>query len=151
MASSAVFGKCVLGSLETRISSFVAGAPEMVSTEKKLHCWRHGYRWWIDAPTIGRITEVFPDRDGFVCRVRVKTKTSTLERPITKLCLLESIEHWKCLVFPDLFKRLCVTFTELTWCSIKFEQWSLLRHLGLRDTIFRLRSLALKKIIVFDS
>ena len=44
MASSPVFGKCVLGSLETRISSFVAGAPEMVSTEKKLHCWRHGYR-----------------------------------------------------------------------------------------------------------
>ena len=42
---------------------------------------------------IGRITEVFPDRDGFVRRVRVKTKTSTLERPITKLCLLESIEH----------------------------------------------------------
>ena len=40
---------------------------------------------------IGRITEVFPDRDGFVCHVRVKT--STLERPITKLCLLESIEH----------------------------------------------------------
>ncbi|CAH3175164.1 unnamed protein product [Porites lobata] len=29
MASSAVFGKCVPGSLETRIPSFVAGAPEM--------------------------------------------------------------------------------------------------------------------------
>ena len=42
---------------------------------------------------IGRITEVFPDRDAFVRRVRVKTKTSTLEPPITKLCLLESIEH----------------------------------------------------------
>ena len=42
---------------------------------------------------IGRITEVFPDRDGFVRRVRVKTKTSTLERPITKLCLLKSVEH----------------------------------------------------------
>ena len=44
MASSAVFGKCVLGPLETRIPSFVAEAPEMVSTERKLHCWRHGYR-----------------------------------------------------------------------------------------------------------
>ena len=40
---------------------------------------------------IGRITEV--DRDGLVQHVRVKTKTSTLERPITKLRLLESIEH----------------------------------------------------------
>ena len=29
---------------------------------------------------IGRITEVFPDRDGFVRSVRVKTKTSTLEQ-----------------------------------------------------------------------
>ena len=97
MASSAVFGKCVLGSLETRISSFVAGAPEMVSTEKKLHSV--GDTVIVDESTsrnmwpIGRITEVFPDRDGFVRRVRVKTKTSTLERPITKLCLLESIEH----------------------------------------------------------
>ena len=42
---------------------------------------------------IGRITEVFPDRDGFVRRVRVKTKTSTLEQPIMKLRLLESVEH----------------------------------------------------------
>ena len=95
MASSAVFGKCVLGLLETRISSFVAGAPEMVSTEKKN--FTVGDTVIVDEPTprnvwpIGRITEVFPDRDGFVCHVRVKT--STLERPITKLCLLESIEH----------------------------------------------------------
>ena len=63
---------------------------------------------------IGRITEVFPDKDGFLRCVRIKTKTSTLERPITKLCLLESIEHRNCLVFPDLFKRLCVTFPDLT-------------------------------------
>lgn len=38
---------------------------------------------------IGRITEVFPDKYGFVRRVKIKTKTSTLERPISKLCLLE--------------------------------------------------------------
>ncbi|KAL9976388.1 hypothetical protein ACROYT_G013686 [Oculina patagonica] len=38
---------------------------------------------------IGRVTEVFPDKYGFVRRVKVKTKTSTLERPISKLCLLE--------------------------------------------------------------
>ena len=42
---------------------------------------------------IGRITEVFPDNRGMVRRVKVQTKTSTLERPITKLCLLESFEH----------------------------------------------------------
>ena len=98
--------------------------------------------------TCGRLVESQEvNRDGLVQHVRVKTKTFTLERPITKLCLLESIEYWKCRVFSDLFKRLCMTFTELTWCPIKFEQWSLLRHLGQCDTIFRLRSLALKKIV----
>ena len=42
---------------------------------------------------IGRITEVFRDNRGMVRRVKVQTKTSTLERPITKLCLLESFEY----------------------------------------------------------
>ena len=42
---------------------------------------------WVN----GRITEVFPDKFGFV-RAKVETKTSTLERPISKLCLLESAE-----------------------------------------------------------
>lgn len=46
-----------------------------------------------NAWAIGRIKEVFPDKYGFVRRVKVKTKTSTLERPISKLCLLESIEQ----------------------------------------------------------
>ena len=46
-----------------------------------------------NAWAIGRITEVFPDKQGFVRRVKVKTKTSILERPINKLCLLESIEQ----------------------------------------------------------
>ena len=39
---------------------------------------------------LGRITEVFPDKKGFVRRVAVKTSTAILERPISKLCLLES-------------------------------------------------------------
>lgn len=38
---------------------------------------------------IGRIIDVFPDERGFVRRARVKTKTGTFDRPITKLCLLE--------------------------------------------------------------
>ena len=40
---------------------------------------------------IGRVSEVFPDDSGFVRRVKVMTKKSTLERPVSKLCLLESI------------------------------------------------------------
>ena len=39
---------------------------------------------------LGRIMEVFPDKQGYVRRVRIQTKTM-LERPINKLCALESI------------------------------------------------------------
>jgi len=42
---------------------------------------------------IGQIAEVFHDKQGLVRRVKVKIKTSTLERPISKLCLLESVER----------------------------------------------------------
>lgn len=38
---------------------------------------------------MGRVVETFPDSSGTVRRVKIKTKTNTLERPINKLCLLE--------------------------------------------------------------
>lgn len=41
---------------------------------------------------MGRVLEVFPDKNGLVRSVRVQTKTSVLERPVTKLCLLYSLE-----------------------------------------------------------
>lgn len=37
---------------------------------------------------IGRITETMADTSGLVRRVRVKTRTNELEKPINKLCLL---------------------------------------------------------------
>jgi hypothetical protein len=37
---------------------------------------------------LGRIIETMADSKGFVRRVRLKTQTAELERPITKLCLL---------------------------------------------------------------
>lgn len=37
---------------------------------------------------IGRITETMADAHGVVRRVRVKTRTNELERPINKICLL---------------------------------------------------------------
>ena len=37
---------------------------------------------------LGRIVEVFPDRNSLVRRAKVKVKTAVLERPIEKLCLL---------------------------------------------------------------
>ena len=41
---------------------------------------------------LGRIMEVFPDKQGYVRRVKIRTKSGMLERPITKLCPLESID-----------------------------------------------------------
>lgn len=40
---------------------------------------------WI----MGRIIQTIPDSSGTVRRVKLQTKTSTLERPINKLCLLQ--------------------------------------------------------------
>lgn len=40
---------------------------------------------------MGRVIQTFPDRRGFVQRLLIKT--STLDRPITKLCLLQEAEH----------------------------------------------------------
>lgn len=43
---------------------------------------------------MGRVLEVFPDKNGIVRSVRVQTKTNILERPVTKLCLLyDSLEN----------------------------------------------------------
>lgn len=41
---------------------------------------------------LGRIVDTVADSKGFVRRVRVKTQTNVLERPITKLCLLLEAE-----------------------------------------------------------
>ena len=40
---------------------------------------------WI----LGKIIEAVPDQYGLVRQIRIKTKTSTLDRPITKVCLLQ--------------------------------------------------------------
>ncbi|XP_035986832.1 uncharacterized protein LOC118560169 [Fundulus heteroclitus] len=43
--------------------------------------------------TTGRIVDTVPDKNGLVRRVRIKTKTSCLDRPITKICLLQEAEE----------------------------------------------------------
>ena len=37
---------------------------------------------------LGKVVEVFPDKKGLVRRVKVKVKSSVLERPVDKLCLI---------------------------------------------------------------
>jgi len=39
--------------------------------------------------SLGRVVETFPGADGLVRSAKLKTKTSTLTRPVHKLCLLE--------------------------------------------------------------
>lgn len=40
----------------------------------------------------GRIVDTVPDKNGLVRSVQIKTKTSYLNRPITKVCLLQEAE-----------------------------------------------------------
>lgn len=48
--------------------------------------------WPRSSWPLGRVVETFPDRKGLVRQVKVKTKTSELLRPVTKLCLLQETE-----------------------------------------------------------
>lgn len=41
----------------------------------------------------GRVVQAVPDKRGFVRQVRIKTRTSCLDRPITKVCLLQEAEE----------------------------------------------------------
>ena len=38
---------------------------------------------------LARLTEIYPDKTGHVRSVKVRTKSTSLSRPITKLCFLE--------------------------------------------------------------
>lgn len=42
---------------------------------------------------IGRIVQTNPDRRGLVCQVRIRTKTSYLDRPITEISPLQEAEE----------------------------------------------------------
>ena len=41
---------------------------------------------------VGRVIQTYPDRKGLVRQVQLKTRSSCLERPITKVCLLQEAE-----------------------------------------------------------
>lgn len=41
----------------------------------------------------GRVVEAISDGKGLVRQIRVKTKTGCLDRPITKVCLLQEAEE----------------------------------------------------------
>ena len=45
---------------------------------------------------LGRVTKVFPREDSRVRTTEVKTKDSSLTRPVTKLCLLEKAAERVC-------------------------------------------------------
>ncbi len=45
-------------------------------------------KWHLPSWPLGCITEMLADSKGFVRRVRMKTQTSELQRPINKPCLL---------------------------------------------------------------
>ena len=49
-----------------------------------------------DSWPVGRVLEVYASRrDGLVCSVKLKTKTSELRRPVNKIVLLEGADAIK--------------------------------------------------------
>lgn len=42
---------------------------------------------------MGRVIKTYPDKNGFVRSVQLKTKTGHLDRPVSKICLLLEAEH----------------------------------------------------------
>lgn len=79
--------------MDARVSSTPPRTPEMVKAKKKLHNWRCCDV--VDSSTprnswlMGKVVETLPDSSGTVRRAKIKTKTSILERPVNKLCLLQ--------------------------------------------------------------
>lgn len=39
----------------------------------------------------GKVLEIFPDTKGLVCSVKIQTKNSVTEGPVTKLCLVQEV------------------------------------------------------------
>ena len=90
METRTIHRQLLLVSMGSRICSDVAASPQMATKQAELsselvvdntlpRC-----RWLL-----GRVTKVFPGEDARVRTAEVKTKTSKLVRPVTKLCLLE--------------------------------------------------------------
>ncbi len=40
---------------------------------------------------LGKVLEIFPDTTGLVRSVKLQTKNSVIERPVTKLCLVQEV------------------------------------------------------------
>ena len=91
MAISSVLCRCLL-------EQVVKGVPASIQERQK---WTHPKRnvavgdivLVVDSTprnawALGRILEVVKDKHGLVRSAKLKTKTSTLVRPVTKLCLL---------------------------------------------------------------
>lgn len=41
--------------------------------------------------SLGKVLEVFPDKKGHVCSVKLQTKSNIIKRPVTKLCLIHEV------------------------------------------------------------
>ena len=96
MEAGSVHLGSLLETLDTRISTFAAGKAKMEPKEEKSEIWRHVVIMDPTAPRgswpLGRVLEAFHDKKGFVRSVRLQTKSSVIERPVTKLCLLHENE-----------------------------------------------------------
>ncbi|KAK0143556.1 hypothetical protein N1851_018296 [Merluccius polli] len=86
--------QCMSNLFWKRWITSTSGVSEVVKCQAQLHFLRYlgdsaPHNSWLT----GRIVQTTPNRRGLVRQVRIKTKTSYLDRPITKVCLLQEAEE----------------------------------------------------------
>ena len=99
MASSAVPCRFLLEKMVTRIFPIAANSPKMAIPSQKSRSWdivlvvaeNTSQNHW----PLGRIQEVFPDKKGFVHKVKVSIKSAILAHPVDKIVLLVEEERSK--------------------------------------------------------
>lgn len=86
-----IYLRSVLEELGPGISAIASRKTEVEPEEEEFGCWRYSSHY-SSAPRgswlLGKVFEVFYDKKGLVCSVKLQTKNNMIERPVTKLCLM---------------------------------------------------------------
>ena len=92
MEASSIPRQSLLAQMAEGVCTTVAGETAVATGQEELHHRRRRYRSGLERPRgswlLGKVLQTFPDWQGLVQSVKVRTKYNILERPITKICLL---------------------------------------------------------------
>ncbi len=87
MEASSVHCRAVLKKMGRGVPSLASRTAKVEPSKKKFLTWKYCCGDPRGSWLLGRVLETFLDEDNLVRSIHLQTKTSVLERPITKLCL----------------------------------------------------------------